>query len=348
MDVFAPKVGGIRAILEKTTPDEIQDILTNFCVHLSSFILAYFDHNGEKGWSAHIVNSQGEPMLTVEQQYNVEKKVAETPWLVPFLKGERYVQKGGDGGMGGPSKEDVGLSVILGGLDSLRAQIQGLKDGEGLGFVKQIKELSLPLPIQVSAVTGPIPAAPFIYGLMALLDLFRYNRALLGHKNSFLTLLVFIEEVLTEQWLQSVLTFIGLFSPTGVSIGIIAKYMFNVFLIAQPEDIRNKFVEYTISMGQSIVTGFIAWILEISTPERVRSTLQAYASDGKEFSFIDIHNQIRAKAQEIKANPVLACTAYLPVVDALKDNKLQIVFLAMLVLMGFPSPASLAATCSAP
>jgi hypothetical protein len=341
MDVFASNTEKIREILKESPPDKIQDILTNFCVHLSSFIVAYFDHNGEKGWSAYIVNSQGQPMLTVEQQYNVEKKVAETPWLIPFLKGETYVQKGGDGS----SKEDVGLSIILGGLDSLRGQIQGLKDGEGLGFVKQIKELTLPLPIQVSAVTGPIPAAPFIYGLMALLDLFRYNRALLGHKNSFLTLLVFIEEVLTEQWLQSVLTFIGLFSPTGVSIGIIAKYMFNVFLIAQPEDIRNKFVEYTVSMGQSIITGFIAWILEISTPQRVRTTLQAYADPGEEFSFIDMHNKIRAKAAEIKANPVLACTAYLPVVDALKDNKLQIVFLAMLVLMGFPSPASLAATC---
>ena len=346
MEVFASNTEKIREILKESPPDKIQENITNFCIHLSSFIIAYFDHNGEKGWSAHIVNSEGQPMLDVEQQYIVEKKVAESPWLIPFLKGEKYVQKGGYSAIGGG--EDVGLSIILGGLDSLRGQVQGLKDGEGLGFVKQIKELTVPAPIQVTAVTGPIPAAPFIYGLMALLDLFRYNQALLGHKNSFLTLLVFIEEVLTEQWLQSVLTFIGLFSPTGVSIGIIAKYMFNVFLIAQPEDIRNKFVEYTVSMGQSIVTGFIAWILEISTPERLRTTLHAYAAPGKEFSFIDMHNQIKAKAEEIKANPVLACTAYLPVIDALKDNKLKPVFLAMLILMGFPSSSSLAATCSAP
>jgi hypothetical protein len=194
-----------------------------------------------------------------------------------------------------------------------------------------------------------IPLAPFFMGLMALIDLFRYNRARLGNKNMLLTLLVFIEEILTEQWHQALLTSLGFFSATGVSMGIVAKYILNVFLLAQPAQERGKFVQASVSMGKSFITGTLAWVLETFTSQSIKDKLSMYAdadTPGASFSFIDIHNKLKDKVSEIVDDPAKMCVMYAPVITALNGTKMQPIFLAMLSLFGFPPANKVMSVCS--
>ena len=338
MEVFTSKADEVKKILKETPPDQLQDSVLTFLSYMSAFLTAFVEHNGAEGWSAFVMNEHGS-ILDSSQQKKMEKTLAACPWLLPYLKGDTSYKGGGVAGA-----EDAEME------ENLRYLLQMINDGKAqikqLGLVKLIHS-DIPIPPNPYMPMGlNIPLAPFFMGLMALIDLFRYNRARLGNKNMLLTLLVFIEEILTEQWHQALLTSLGFFSATGVSMGIVAKYILNVFLLAQPAEERGKFVQASVSMGKSFITGTLAWVLETFTSQSIKDKLSMYADPGKEFSFIDIHNKLKYKVSEIVDDPAKMCTLYAPVITALNGTKMQPIFLAMLSLFGFPPANEVMSVCS--
>jgi len=337
MEVFTSKADEVKKILKETPPDQLQDSVLTFLSYMSAFLTAFVEHNGAEGWSAFVMNERGS-ILDSSQQKKMEKSLAACPWLLPYLKGDTSYKGGGQA-----DAEDAEME------ENLRYLLQMINDGKAqikqLGLVKLIHS-DIPIPPNPYMPMGlNIPLAPFFMGLMALIDLFRYNRARLGNKNMLLTLLVFIEEILTEQWHQALLTSLGFFSATGVSMGIVAKYILNVFLLAQPAQERGKFVQASVSMGKSFITGTLAWVLETFTSQSIKDKLSMYADAGKGFSFIDIHNKLKDKVSEI-VDPAKMCTLYAPVVTALNGTKMQPIFLAMLSLFGFPPANEVMSVCS--
>jgi hypothetical protein len=340
MEVFTSKADEVKKILKETPPDQLQDSVLTFLSYMSAFLTAFVEHNGAEGWSAFVMNERGS-ILDSQDQKKIEKALASCPWLLPYLKGDTSYKGGGQEGVADEEKEME---------ENLRYLLQMINDGKAkikeLGLVKLIHS-DIPIPPNPITPLGiNIPLAPFFMGLMALIDLFRYNRARLGNKNMLLTLLVFIEEILTEQWHQALLTSLGFFSATGVSMGIIAKYILNVFLLAQPAQERGKFVQASVTMGKSFITGTLAWVLETFTSQSIKDKLIMYADPGNAFSFIDIHNKLKDKASEITDNPAKMCVMYAPVITALNGTKMQPIFLAMLSLFGFPPANKVTSVCS--
>ena len=341
MEVFTSKADEVKKILKETPPDQLQDSVLTFLSYMSAFLTAFVEHNGAEGWSAFVMNERGS-ILDSQDQKKMEKTLASCPWLLPYLKGDTSYKGGGLSNE--KTKEDAEME------ENLRYLLQMINDGKAkikeLGLVKLIHS-DIPIPPNPITPLGiNIPLAPFFMGLMALIDLFRYNSARLGNKNMLLTLLVFIEEILTEQWHQALLTSLGFFSATGVSMGIIAKYILNVFLLAQPAQERGKFVQASVTMGKSFITGTLAWVLETFTSQSIKDKLIMYADPGNAFSFIDIHNKLKDKASEIMDNPAKMCVMYAPVINALNGTKMQPIFLAMLSLFGFPPANKVTSVCS--
>jgi len=343
MEVFTSKADEVKKILKETPPDQLQDSVLTFLSYMSAFLTTFVEHNGAEGWSAFVMNERGS-ILDSSQQKKMEKSLAACPWLLPYLKGDTSYKGGGDA-VADADAEDGEKEME----ENLRYLLQMINDGKAqikqLGLVKLIhSDIPIP-PNPVTPLGINIPLAPFFMGLMALIDLFRYNRARLGNKNMLLTLLVFIEEILTEQWHQALLTSLGFFSATGVSMGIVAKYMLNVFLLAQPAQERGKFVQASVSMGKSFITGTLAWVLETFTSQSIKDKLIMYADAGASFSFIDIHNKLKDKVSEM-TDPAKMCVMYAPVITALNGTKMQPIFLAMLSLFGFPPANKVMSVCS--
>jgi hypothetical protein len=77
----------------------------------------------------------------------------------------------------------------------------------------------------------PISPRAIVTVIILIIDSLRMSLAVTGSQGSFarvtLTLLVLIEEIATGQWRQAIFTSAGLYSNTGVAIGILGKYIIN-------------------------------------------------------------------------------------------------------------------------
>jgi hypothetical protein len=73
MEVFASNTEKIREILKESPPDKIQENIINFCVHLSSFINAYFDNSINPTTRKYTLNNQYilEDSTTISRNMNL-------------------------------------------------------------------------------------------------------------------------------------------------------------------------------------------------------------------------------------------------------------------------------------
>jgi hypothetical protein len=121
-------------------------------------------------------------------------------------------------------------------------------------------------------VNVPVPKKPLAIFLVALIDSIRLSAALAGQQAIGLTILVFLEEILTGQWRQALLTGAGFFSPSGVAIGIIAKYMVNAWTLMSP-DLRSRIVMDLFQGSKSLLVGFLLWSVNTLTPLRLKDPI---------------------------------------------------------------------------
>jgi hypothetical protein len=119
-----------------------------------------------------------------------------------------------------------------------------------------------------------------IYFLIMLLDSIRLSRALSGHKDISLTLVVLLEELVTGQWRQMLLTAAGFISPSGVAIGVIGKFMVNAWVLINPT-IRTSLVKDMFKGSKSLLIGFILWCVSVLPPESVRNMLKTRIDEAR-------------------------------------------------------------------
>jgi hypothetical protein len=188
----------------------------------------------------------------------------------------------------------------------------------------------------------PVPLRPVVYLIIAILDSIRLSKAIAGTQTNLLTLLVFIEELLTGQWRQMILTAAGFISPSGVALGVIFKYIVNAWMLVNPA-LRDTILKDMYKGSKSLFIGFLLWIGSTLPPNVVKAPLQA--------SFDQIQNLVSGLEDKVKEIEEQASTTLAPVGKKLKFKDLKLNTLSRISLQDIQNLQTLAQwkviTCSA-
>lgn len=268
------------------------------CMYNScTFLTAFIQDKGEEGWSARVVDDNGDPLLEEADQQKIEETFANAPWLADILmnpgtampkrKRRGFSQKGGAPKL--PKLAVTGTTVkgisalgfgITGADVSLDKMFQKLLDStsqadelftkismESPGFLKLIYDHpGIPMP-GFPAIMIPLP--PLVLLAVKVIDSIRLSTALAGEKNTALTVLILLEELLTGQWRQMLLTSLGFISPTGVAAGVILKYIVNAWVLINPE-LRDDIARDMYKATKSLLIGFLLWAGTTLPPTAVK------------------------------------------------------------------------------
>jgi hypothetical protein len=82
-----------------------------------------------------------------------------------------------------------------------------------------------------------------------------------------------LEEIISGQWRQALLTSVGLISPSGVAVGTIAKYFVNVWILINPS-LRTEIVEIVFKGTKSAIVGFFIWCISVLPPAIIKNRMQ--------------------------------------------------------------------------
>jgi len=300
-DEFIRKIDEIKALVRETDPDVLQERIYTCAANGCLLLTAFLNTNGRDGWSSMLIN-EGQPILSRSEQIMIEKAFKAAPWILDLKKdtAATEVQVGGAvpqldshgsfikpvlDAAGKLTGDDVSLDRLLESFIKKSAEMDdywsNMKHGTFAPvtkFMNTDSEIYMPTPAGFLPV--PVPRRPIIYFLIMLLDSIRLSRALSGHKDISLTLVVLLEELVTGQWRQMLLTAAGFISPSGVAIGVIGKYMVNAWVLINPT-IRTSLVKDMFKGSKSLLIGFILWCVSVLPPESVRNMLKARIDEAR-------------------------------------------------------------------
>lgn len=322
MEEFTSYVDRLKKLATDTSPDELQENLYIFFANGCLLLTSYLQENGKDGWSSKIVNDYGQPILGFKEQANVETIFKSAPWIRQVLKGSSSlsasasasavsaVQKGGnptltnDGSivtkianaLSQLKSEDMSMDAMLQAFIKKTADIDEYM-GKLSGPFKKMTSFDIPLGPAAAVVGAPgIPFQPVLYFLLTLLDCLRVSRALVGNKDTPLTILVLLEEIISGQWRQALLTSVGLISPSGVAVGTIAKYFVNVWILINPS-LRTEIVEIIFKGTKSAIVGFFIWCISILPPAIIKNRMQESLT-----GVTDMFEKLKGKLEDMKGS----------------------------------------------
>ena len=289
MEEFTSYVDRLKKLATDTSPDELQENLYVFFANGCLLLTSFLQEDGKEGWSSKVINDYGQPILGFKEQSTVESIFKSAPWIRGVLKGSSSapLQKGGnvtltnDGNivtkiadaLSNLKSEDISLDAMLQAFIKKTADIDEYM-AKLSGPFKKMTSFDIPLGPAAAAAGAPgIPFQPVLYFLLTLLDCLRVSRALVGHKDTPLTILVLLEEIISGQWRQALLTSVGLISPSGVAVGTIAKYFVNVWILINPS-LRTEIVEIVFKGTKSAIVGFFIWCISVLPPAIIKNRMK--------------------------------------------------------------------------
>ena len=289
MEEFTSYVDRLKKLATDTSPDELQENLYVFFANGCLLLTSFLQEDGKEGWSSKVINDYGQPILGFKEQSTVESIFKSAPWIRGVLKGSASapLQKGGnvtltnDGNivtkiadaLSNLKSEDISLDAMLQAFIKKTADIDEYM-AKLSGPFKKMTSFDIPLGPAAAAAGAPgIPFQPVLYFLLTLLDCLRVSRALVGHKDTPLTILVLLEEIISGQWRQALLTSVGLISPSGVAVGTIAKYFVNVWILINPS-LRTEIVEIVFKGTKSAIVGFFIWCISVLPPAIIKNRMK--------------------------------------------------------------------------
>jgi hypothetical protein len=255
----------IRGTDESALKERVYVCVANGCILLT----AYLNSKGQKGWSSRLVDNNGQSILNGNEQKALESILEKAPWVLDFFKGEPKVQKGG-------AMNDVDISLDKG-LDQF-IQLTEETDNywknvekNSFGNIKTFMNTDQIIPTPI----GPVPIKPRLISklLITLLDFLRLSSARAGNSNIPLTLIVFLEELVTGQWRQMILTAASLFiTPSGVATSIMIKYVIIAWLNIGGNE-RTRLVKDISKGAKSFIRNFLIWCFAVLTPGPIKSSM---------------------------------------------------------------------------
>jgi hypothetical protein len=158
------------------------------------------------------------------------------------------------------------------------------KSTEGSEYMKKIYETPIEIPLGQTTVT--FNSKTFVVLLITIIDSLRISLAMSPYNTDFnrqaLTLLVFIEEFVTGQWRQMILTGLGFISPSGVAAGVFFKYMVNAWMLLNPS-LRTQIATDLFRSGKSLLIGAVLWAAATLPPTSVQEQTKEQLAKLKEF-----------------------------------------------------------------
>lgn len=305
-DVYV-RIENLKEVIRKTPVDLLKErvyiCVANGCILLT----AYKRTKGEKGWSSKLHDEFEQPMLTTQQQEMVENAFAAAPWILDILNDTQPVQEGGafkipslkvpgsqllslpaEGSSLKVTGQDVSMDALFEKFLEKSEQMDqfwGKFAYESPGFAKKI---NVDIPV---TKTLKFSAQPLVSLLILILDSIRLSYGLAGQKTQVLTTLILLEELLTGQWRQMIMTSVGFLSPTGMAIGVLFKYMINAWTLINP-DLRTQIVKDAYRGSKSLFIGFLLWAFSILSPSIVREKIEA--------AFAKIREKVEGYENKIK------------------------------------------------
>jgi hypothetical protein len=291
----------------------IPDRLYHALEGISSVFYAWHHSDGKQGWATSLVNPKGKPYFT-KQQRNLLEDAFETygPLFEEVFEGAAMV--GGGASMNNVQQgatsslvklvpavnpEDVSMdklySMITSRMDEYDQQWKSIADSLGIvrGIESQDYKGTLVIPM-----TPPIPVPYYILGktilpfITVLLDSIRL---ILGNPlldiftvRISLSILLAIIDLLRGDWQNALLTSLGIFSSSGVIIGILGKLVRNAWLFIAP-DLQRELRDDIYRSSKSMVVGFLLWSFSIFSPDVIRLAVNQSFEKMKEI--VDKFNQ---------------------------------------------------------
>jgi hypothetical protein len=283
-DDIGTRMNKLQDTIRTTDYDSLQKqvyiCFANGCILLTSFLQL----QGTPGWSAELRDESGQSVLSETEQKGIEFAFQKAKWIIPFFTNQ--VNEGGAIGIpnfapGGSlintgtklTGEDVSLDRMFQAfmkktqeLDEFWANF-GKKDP---GLSKLFTEGDLIIPTPNPLITIPIPKKPLVQLLVTVLDTFRLSAGLAGDNSLLLTLIIFMEELITGQWRQMLMTAAAFISPSGMAIGILFKYLINAWQLISP-DLRTKITKDMYIGSKSLFIGFLLWCATSLPPAFLRN-----------------------------------------------------------------------------
>jgi len=307
------------SILQKDA-NEIPDRLYRALEGMSSVLYAWKRSAGKKGWSKTLVNQSGKQLFSRQQQLLLEDAFDTYGPLFEEVLEEGAMVGGGSATMGnvsqGPTSslvqvplavkpEDVSIdklySYVTTKVDEYDEQWRSIADS--LGVVKAVESQDYK-GVVVIPMAPPIPVPYYILGktifpfLVTLLDTIRLalgNPALdLPMVRMSLSVVLVIIDLLRGDWQTALLSSFGIFSPTGVLLGILGKLIRNAWLFIAP-DIQRQLRDDIYRSSKSMIIGFLLWSFSIFSPDAIRLAVNQSFEKLKEI--VEKFNQKSAEAE---------------------------------------------------
>lgn len=352
----------IRGTDESVLKEQVYVCIANACILLN----AYITSNGKKGWSARLVDNDGHPIMNGNDQAALENILKKAPWVLDFFKKGQVggATKGEASPAASPAASPEPLPEASPEEEKLKKAADDLikVTSETDAYWRNISEKSFG-DVHKVMKTNPIitPAGPIPISLkfvsrilITLIDYFRLSYARSGKTSIPLTLIVFMEELVTGQWRQMILTAASLFiTPSGVAISIILKYIIMTWLISGSEEQRSRLVKdfYTgkpilpiktaIRTSKSIIVNLLVWLYVSVTPEQVKTSMFAPLNVTDEITYDYI-----TKSLEMVDSKDTMCKPEIRKI--IESERADPIFSVILILINVPSESELNDVCNNP
>ena len=269
MDEIDRRIDHIKQIIRDTPEAEIQHRVRVGLGNLSILIIAYTTSKGAKGWSARLIGEDGQPILSYKEREIIEGVVEKTPWILNALD-DQETQTGG----GSPNSEDISMDMAFNRFIEFFTDIDqywtDIRNKDTLGTVTAFMNTQQ----TIIKPYGPIPFKPLaiIRFLLLLIDSIRYSRAKAGHTDIPLSLIVFIEELVTGQWRQMIITLTTFLTPSGIAAGIFMRYLISAWVAIDSND-RTNIVKSIFKGTKSMFLNFIVWCYTVLVPDEAKGKI---------------------------------------------------------------------------
>lgn len=256
------KFHSIEEKLKTMNEEELKENLYTALSFLCQVWTAFKEGREQKGWTNSLRTDADLPVFSPEDQAKLEEAMQG----LSLVKGEQGGQSGG-GMTGDDVSLDAAFERLLGTFDKydqLWAQISH----ENPGLYK-ITQGSTMVPFPPYEISNSL-IYTFITGV---LEVIRYFLAVSPTDFKMLryvtTLLIILDDAISGNWRQMILSSLGFFSQMGVFIGVTGRIVLSAWLFMNPHLRTN--IAFDLYKGfKSVLVGFLFWAFVTVAPGSVK------------------------------------------------------------------------------
>lgn len=280
--------------LLKRDAQNLPERMYNALEGISSVFYAWRKNQGKRGWSNGLINSEEKPLFTKQQRVLLEdafetygpmfEELFENGAMVGGATSLENLQQGATSHYVklpvAVKPEDISIdklyTYVTETIDDYDQQWKSIANS--LGVVRAVESQDYKGTV-VIPMAPPIPVPYYILGktifpfVTTVLDMIR-----LALGNPFLDIFMIrvllsavlvVIDLIRGDWQTALLSSLGIFSSSGVLIGILGKFIRNAWLLIAP-DLQRQLRDDIYRSSKSMTVGFLLWAFSIFSPDVIR------------------------------------------------------------------------------